>query len=141
MNTDLSYLIAPFLAWFLGGSLKFLVNSVRSGGLAFDKIGYGGFPSNHGGIVGSVVFLVAIKEGIDHPAFGVAAALAFIVVLDAAGLRRHIGRHAEAINALRTGEKPLRERIGHRPVEIGAGMVVGLLSAWMADALFSFGHI
>ena len=130
------YLITPFAAWLVAGCLKFLINSLRSGGAAFSQIGYGGLPSNHTSIVISTATLIALKEGFDHPAFGVAITLAFIVVLDASSLRRQIGRHAVTINELAgksagSREIPaLRERVGHTPLEIVAGVVVGILVAW-----------
>lgn len=102
MTIDLSYVITPLLAWLLAGCSKFAINSLRARRLAFDLIGYGGMPSNHSAIVGSMVVLIALREGIAHPAFGVALTLAFIVLLDASSLRRQVGLHAQAINALST---------------------------------------
>jgi acid phosphatase family membrane protein YuiD len=126
---DLSYALTPFLAWLVAGVLKFTINSIKAGQLAFGLIGYGGLPSNHSAIVSSVAALVAFKEGLDHPAFGVALGLAFVVMLDANSLRRQVGKHAEAINRL-NADRPdttrLRERMGHTRVEIAAGILVGV---------------
>ena len=129
---DYVYAITPFVAWLVAGSLKFLVNSARAGKPAFGLIGYGGLPSNHSAIVSSMAALIAFREGIGSPAFGVALTLAFIVILDASSLRKQIGRQAVAINALNEAspEAPrLRERIGHTPLEIAAGIVVGIAVA------------
>jgi acid phosphatase family membrane protein YuiD len=101
---DLSYAVTPFLAWLIAGVLKFTINSLKAGQLAFGLIGYGGLPSNHSAIVSSVAALIAFKEGLEHPAFGVALALAFIVMLDANSLRRQVGKHAEALNRLNAGQ-------------------------------------
>lgn len=136
---DLSYLLTPFFAWLVTGIVKFLVNSVRAGRLAFDLIGYGGMPSNHSAIVSSMAMLVALKEGVHHPAFGVAVTLAFIVMLDASSLRKAVGRHAVAINRLRgddPAQVPLRERMGHSPVEIGAGVIVGSVVSFGVSLVF-----
>lgn len=135
---DPSYLLTPFLAWLAAGSLKFLINSVKAGELAFKQVGYGGLPSNHSSIVSSTAALIALREGIATPAFGVAVTLAFIVMLDANSLRRQVGRQAEAINRLAKGEEgsaPLRERMGHSRVEILAGIVVGSVVAWLVYAV------
>ncbi|WP_281915779.1 divergent PAP2 family protein [Caldimonas thermodepolymerans] len=131
---DLSYALTPFLAWVVAGGTKFLINSLRAGAPAFGQIGYGGLPSNHSAIVSSMAALIAWREGLGHPAFGVAVTLAFIVVLDAASLRREVGKHAAALNRLAAGagsnpQRPLRERMGHRPVEIAAGIAVGVAVA------------
>lgn len=138
MSLDPSYLITPFLAWLVAGSCKFAINCLRERRLAFDLIGYGGLPSNHSAITGSMVVLIALKEGIDTPAFGVALTLAYIVILDAGSLRRQIGRHAQAINRLASKQaRPLRERVGHSPLEIAAGLLVGGATAALVYSLWS----
>jgi acid phosphatase family membrane protein YuiD len=134
MLIDFSYLSTPFLAWFIAGALKFMINYARHGGGAVGLIGYGGMPSNHTAIVASMTVLIALKHGIQEPAFGVALALSFIVVLDASSLRRHVGMHASALNSLRkedTDYAPLRERIGHSLAEIAGGLATGAVVACM----------
>jgi acid phosphatase family membrane protein YuiD len=133
--SDFSYLITPFLAWLIAGSLKFLINCIRAKRLAFDLIGYGGLPSNHTAIVSSIAALIALRDGMDNPAFGVSLALAFIVILDASSLRRQVGKHAAAINYL-LKQAPnygafLRERMGHTQAEIFAGILVGISVAML----------
>ncbi|KVO37540.1 divergent PAP2 family protein [Burkholderia ubonensis] len=126
---DLSYALAPLLAWLVAGILKFAINSIKSGKFAFGLIGYGGLPSNHSAIVSSTAALIAFKEGIGSAAFGVALTLAFVVMLDANSLRRQVGKHAAAINSLRVASDdhdPLRETMGHTRIEIAAGVVVGI---------------
>ena len=131
---DLSYLLTPLLTWLVVGPIKFCITSVRQRRLAFNLIGNGGFPSNHSAVVTSMATLIALHEGISHPAFGVAVTLAFIVMIDANSLRQHVGRHAAAINRLASsapadGAAPhvhLRERMGHTLVEIGGGIVTGI---------------
>lgn len=133
-----AYLLTPFLAWLVAGCSKFTINSLKAGKPAFGLIGYGGLPSNHSAIVSSMAALIAFKQGLDQPAFGVALTLAFIVMLDANSLRLQVGRHAAAINllaALEANHKPLRERIGHTRIEILAGILVGILVAWGVTAV------
>lgn len=130
--SDISYALTPFAAWLVAGVLKFAVNSIKAGAPAFGLIGYGGLPSNHSAIVSSMAALIAFKEGVGHPAFGVALTLAFIVMLDASSLRRQVGRHAASINRLavdRPGHAVLRERMGHTHIEILAGILVGIAVA------------
>lgn len=120
------------MAWLVAGVTKFVINSIRAKKLAFGLVGYGGLPSNHSAIVSSMVFLIALLEGINTPEFGVAITLAFIVLLDANSLRNQVGKQAQAINQLQTDSdiKPLRERMGHSRIEILAGVVVGGLVAF-----------
>lgn len=131
------YLITPFVAWFVAGVTKFVINSIRAKQWAFGLVGYGGLPSNHSAIVSSMVMLIALKEGISHPAFGVAIALAFIVMLDANSLRRQVGKQAAVINQLTGSEAPLRERIGHTKIEIAAGILTGCLVAYVLFKMLS----
>lgn len=126
---DLSYILTPFVTWFVAGVTKFAVNSIKAREKAFGLIGYGGLPSNHSAIVSSMAALIALKEGMDSPAFGAAITLAFIVILDASSLRRQVGRHAVAINKLALTDmahQALRERMGHTAVEVTAGVLVGI---------------
>jgi acid phosphatase family membrane protein YuiD len=132
---EFSYVLTPFLAWLVAGILKFLINSLKARRFALDLIGYGGLPSNHAAIVSSIAMLIALKEGVNTPSFGVAIALIFIVILDASSLRKQVGKHAAAINqlnALTTGSPSiLRERMGHTRIEIFAGVITGSAVAYL----------
>ena len=137
---DLTYLITPFLTWLVVGPIKFLINSARQRRWAFNLVGNGGFPSNHSSVVSSMATLIALREGMDHPAFGVAVTLAFIVMIDANSLRQHVGRQAAAINRLAvevTGHVTLRERMGHTLVEICGGIVTGIGMGFLVYHLFA----
>lgn len=135
---DISYIITPFVAWVIAGSAKFVINSAKAKNAAFKQIGYGGFPSNHTSIVTSIAWLIALKEGVASPALGVAIALSFIVILDATSLRVKVGAHAKRLNSMRPDEEPLRERVGHTPVEILGGIVTGLFTALLMNYLTSW---
>lgn len=135
---DIAYAVTPIVAWVLVGPLKFLINSVRVRKWAFNLIGNGGFPSNHSAVVSSTATLIALREGVSHPAFGVAITLAFIVVIDANSLRQHVGKHAAAINQLAKDSatpQRLRERMGHTIFEILGGLVTGVLVAATINGL------
>ena len=89
---------------------------------------------------GLAAHVLAQAVGIDHPAFGVAVTLAFIVMIDANSLRQHVGRQAAAINRLASGaasHKTLRERMGHTLVEIGGGIVTGIGMGFLIHSVFS----
>ncbi|AKU21937.1 divergent PAP2 family protein [Massilia sp. MB5] len=139
---DLAYLLTPVMTWTVVGPIKFLINSVRARRWAFNLVGNGGFPSNHSAVVSSMATLIALREGIGHPAFGVAVTLCFIVIIDANSLRQHVGRQAAAINRLAkddTGHKGLRERMGHTVVEILGGLATGIAMGHLIHALFARG--
>lgn len=136
---DIAYLVTPLLTWITVGPIKFLINSIRARKWAFNLVGNGGFPSNHSAVVSSMATLIALREGIGHPAFGVAVTLCFIVIIDANSLRQHVGRQAAAINRLADGRpdhKWLRERMGHTVVEICGGLATGIAIGHLVHALF-----
>lgn len=137
---DLAYLLTPLITWTLVGPIKFLINSARARRWAFNLVGNGGFPSNHSAVVSSMATLIALREGLGHPAFGVAVTLCFIVIIDANSLRQHVGKQAAAINRL-AGDAPghhwLRERMGHTIVEIGGGLITGIAIGHLVFALFA----
>jgi acid phosphatase family membrane protein YuiD len=136
---NLVYLVTPVLTWMVVGPIKFLITSARQRRWAFNLVGNGGFPSNHSSVVTSMATLIALREGMSHPAFGVAVTLAFIVMIDANSLRQHVGRHAAAINRLAgegNGHAWLRERMGHTLVEIGGGIGTGIAMGFVVNALF-----
>ena len=136
MQIGYPYLVTPFLAWLCCGLLKFLINSLKQKKLAFDLIGYGGIPSNHSAIVGSMASLIAFKEGINTPVFGVALTLAYIVMMDANGLRKKVEAQAIEINKLKNYTAPvLRERVGHSKIEILAGLLLGIILGGLISSL------
>jgi uncharacterized protein len=137
---DITYLVTPVLTWLVVGPIKFLINSARQRRWAFNLVGNGGFPSNHSAVVTSMATLIALREGMGDPAFGVAVTLAFVVMIDANSLRQHVGRQAAAINRLAAGQaghKVLRERMGHTLVEIAGGVATGIAMGFAVHAVLA----
>jgi hypothetical protein len=135
---EIIYLVTPVLTWMVVGPIKFLISSIRLRRWAFDLVGNGGFPSNHSAVVSSMATLIALREGMGHPAFGVAVTLAFIVMIDANSLRQHVGRHAVALNRLHDGKTEyvvLRERMGHTKIEILGGVLTGIGMGFLISAV------
>ena len=134
-----AYIIAPFAGWVASGGMKFLVHCVRERRLATDKIGtYGGLPSTHTTIVTTTAALIGFEEGLRSPALAAALALCVIVVMDATGLRRHVGRHARSLNRLldgQPGHARLHETVGHRRVEVAAGCTLGVACGFALSLL------
>jgi acid phosphatase family membrane protein YuiD len=136
---DVAYVIAPFTEWFIAGSLKLVINYLRSGWLVWNQLGLGGLPSNHTAVVSSTAVLIGLREGVNTALFAIAVTLAIIVILDALNLRREVGAHAAALNELLRGDaqrQSLREHVGHRQVEVLTGFLVGLGCALLLHAVF-----
>lgn len=135
------YALAPFIGWFVSGVTKFLINYLRFGKEARKMVGNGGFPSTHTTVMVTTVFLIGLQEGFTHPIFGLGVAVTFIIIIDATGLRRAVGKHAAALNQLaderpdRARTKPFRESMGHTRWEIAGGLVLGILLATLLQLL------
>jgi acid phosphatase family membrane protein YuiD len=135
---DAAYPLAPVVGYLAAGSLKFLVNTLRDGRPAWRGIGLGGAVSTHTTIVWTTCWLLGLRGGFGQPAFSVALTLAVIVMIDALDLRRKIGRQSRALKTLFPGHEAvagLRERLGHRPSEVLAGIGLGGVCAFLLNLL------
>jgi acid phosphatase family membrane protein YuiD len=131
-------LLTGIAGWILAQALKIPIDYFRSHqwhwALFFAA---GGMPSSHSALVTSTAMAVGLHYGFDNPVFGVATALAMIVVYDATGIRRQAGMQAQKINILveellqghPISEEHLREVLGHTPLEALGGVVLGLAVA------------
>ncbi len=128
--------IAALLGWMLGQFLKFpfeyLLNKRWNWGIIFSS---GGLPSSHSSLVTAVTLTIGLQEGFGSAIFALSAAIAMVVIYDAAGVRRQAGIHAERINEImnhffesgQLPEKELKEMLGHTPFEVIAGILLGVL--------------
>ena len=129
------------LAQFIKPFLEFLETRRWSWGLWFSS---GGNPSSHSALVVSAMLAIGLFDGFDTPVFALSVAIAMVVVYDAAGVRREAGKHAERINILieelfsgmPISDKQLKEVIGHTPLEVMAGVLLGTATALTSYILF-----
>ncbi len=96
----------------------------------------GGMPSSHSSTVTALCTAVGLREGMDSTLFGVTLVFSLIVMYDAAGLRRAVGKQAALLNKIiedlefnrgKLAEKRLKELLGHTPVEIIMGAFLGIV--------------
>ena len=93
-------------------------------------------PSSHSAVVTVLATLIGKQEGIQSPLFALAVVFAFIVMYDAAGIRRAAGKQAIILNkiletpGLTTVEvqEKLIEALGHTPVQVFVGALVGIIA-------------
>lgn len=115
-------IIIPFIAILLAEVLKVTIDLLRKRSkLRF--IAPGGMPSGHSAFVGSLVAVVAYREGIESTLFMITAVVALIVMYDAVTLRHQAGRHAESINKHHASK--LEESLGHNLWEVIVGALFG----------------
>ena len=97
----------------------------------------GGMPSSHSSFVTSLATVVGYKNGFESVEFAMSAVFAFIVMYDASGVRRAVGKQAAILNAILDDwhhkkpieQKRLKELIGHTPKEVYAGALLGIVVA------------
>jgi uncharacterized protein len=97
----------------------------------------GGMPSSHSALMTATTLAIGLYHGLDHPAFAIGVALTMIVTYDAAGVRQQAGIHAQRINVIfgelmhghPVSERDLREVLGHTPLEVIGGILLGLAVA------------
>ncbi len=135
-------------AWLFSCVLKGLIEMFRTKRIDWHRFfGPGGMPSSHSTIVTSLATCVGIYEGFDTSLFVVCCALALIVMYDASGVRRAAGEQAKIINMIveaweekdpvQNAEK-LKEILGHTPLQVAAGAILGVLFAIIASAIAGF---
>lgn len=121
----------PLIAWGVAGTLKFCINYMRFGKQAVSRIGNGGFPSTHTSVVSSAVMYCGFKYGFEEPIFSLGVAFLWIVIIDALGIRRAVGKHAQTLNRMANAVEKLRESQGHTIYEIIGGLIVGTTLAYV----------
>ena len=130
------YIVVPFLLWFFIQLFKVIYDLITTKKFNFKRIlGAGGMPSSHSAVVVGLATLIGKGEGVDSPIFALSMVLAFVVMYDAAGVRRAAGKQAELLNKLietpglsgmQVSEK-LVEVLGHTPFQVLVGALIGFV--------------
>ncbi len=127
-----------FVAWFIAQFMKVILT------LAFEKRldigrfwGSGGFPSSHTSSVMSVSTAIGLDTGFDTPFYALSLVFTLIVMYDASGVRRAVGKQAVILNEMihdisehkHIEQEQLKELVGHTPFEVIGGAILGILVA------------
>lgn len=130
------FVYIPLLTWFGIQLFKVIHDLVVTKKFNFKRImGAGGMPSSHTGVVVSLATMIGRSEGFNSPIFAVSLAFAFVVMYDAAGVRRAAGKQAQLLNKLvetpgLTGiqvQEKLVEVLGHTPKQVLVGAIIGII--------------
>lgn len=137
-------IIIAFIAWILNQSLKMIVFYITEKKWDIRRFtGAGGMPSTHSALSTCVAITIGIKEGWETPLFALAIVIAFIIMADAAGVRRETGEQAKVLNKIileffreiKLKDKRLKELVGHTPFEVIVGAFMGIVMAWILCAI------
>ncbi|MBR6570949.1 MAG: divergent PAP2 family protein [Clostridia bacterium] len=132
-------LFAGLIGWFLAQALKIPIHYLVEKEWDWHRFhGSGGMPSSHTSMVVATSIMLGGIYGFDSPMFAVAVIFASVVMYDATGVRRETGRQAEVINRILKdvlingrpiSDVELKELVGHKPVEVAGGALLGILIA------------
>jgi len=135
---DNKVLIIALTGWFLAQVIKIPMEYYRTRRWDWSMLlDAGGMPSSHSALIVGATLAIGLYYGFDQPLFALGVAISMIVTYDAAGVRRQAGIHAERINVLfdellhghMWDEDELREVLGHTPLEVAGGILLGLIVA------------
>jgi acid phosphatase family membrane protein YuiD len=133
---DNRVLAASFLAWFIAQGSKLIVDLIRQRKFMISRLtSSGGMPSSHSALVTGLATATGRLEGVNSPLFAITVVLASIVMYDAAGVRRAVSIQARILNQMLDemyqghpiAEKRLRELIGHTPIQVFVGGLLGIV--------------
>ena len=132
-------LLSAATGWAAAQILKTIIHALLEDEWKLERlVGSGGMPSSHAATVCALVTAAAYNYGPNSFEFTISFLLAIIVLHDARGVRLETGKQAEILNEIvkylrmeeghtTLPEKELKELIGHTPVQVGAGMVIGFI--------------
>ena len=134
------FLLCPLGSWFAAQVLKVIINAILTKKLDWERlIGDGGMPSGHSATVSSLAMLSLLRCGPGSFEFAACAILAIVVCHDAMGVRLETGKQAQLLNEITKTvelftkkdlpEVKLKELVGHTPLQVLAGVTIGLCNA------------
>lgn len=139
--------IAAVTGWFVAQVLKTIIHVILTKEFVAERmVGSGGMPSSHSSTVCALVTATCFEFGSGSFEFAMAAIFAIIVMYDAMGVRRETGIQAKLLNdILKTFEDmgrseisahdKLKEFVGHTPLQVLMGALLGILIAVLMYAL------
>lgn len=129
---------ATLLAWVIAQCIKIILVYITTRKLDYTRIfGSGGMPSSHSAGMVALTTIAFLRCGFASSEFAICLVVSLIVMYDAAGVRRATGEHATIINKMIElyqdgenlfGEKTLKELIGHTPLQVLMGAVLGFVT-------------
>lgn len=132
-------LMAAVLSWFIAQIIKTIIVLIQTKAFVPERLfGAGGMPSAHSALVCSLFMCVAHERGLASPEFAIAFCFAMVIIYDAMGIRRAAGEQAKAINRMsdifekegvQVNQKDLKEYLGHTPLEVLGGVLLGIIVA------------
>ena len=136
-------LITTVCGWFIAQSIKVFIGVIVKRKFDFRWfVGTGGMPSAHASGASALATATGMHFGFDSPLFALAVMFALVTMFDAQGVRRSTGKQAEILNKVmedihwagKVGEDRLKELIGHTPLQVIIGSILGITIALLMSA-------
>lgn len=132
-----AFIIIPLTAGILAQVAKFVIYSIKHGTDWRFLLEYGHMPSSHTSMMSALIWTIGYYRGVTTPEFAMALVITILVMSDAMRLRMYVGSYGKMINNLMehlrvdsySMPEKLKERVGHKPSEIFAGVVLGVFTA------------
>ena len=140
-------LISAVLGWTVAQFLKTVIDMVINKSFNPERIfGSGGMPSSHSATFFAHTTAYEMKYGVGSFEFAISFVLSMIVMYDAMGVRRETGKQAKLLNSVFFEnilnldgvflQEKLKEYVGHTPLQVVAGAVLGILLAVLTGKLY-----
>ncbi len=140
-------LVSSVVGWTVAQFLKTIIDLILNRSFNPERIfGSGGMPSSHSATVCALATASGMRYGVGSFEFAISFVLAMVVMYDAMGVRRETGKQAKLLNTVFFEnilnidgvvlQEKLKEYVGHTPLQVAAGAVLGIGLALVIDAFY-----
>ncbi len=140
-------LMSGVAGWVVAQVLKTLLDIALNQSFNPERlVGSGGMPSSHSATVCALTTAAGLRYGAGSFEFSVCFILSMVVMYDAIGVRQETGKQAKVLNSLLFDDflkldgvvlqEKLKEYVGHTPIQVAAGAILGVIIAFVMDPMF-----
>ena len=141
---EYKYILIPLLSIIVAQIIKTIIETISTKRFSLERLfnGAGGMPSTHTTAVISLTTLIYIDYCLTSELFAICLIFSLIVMYDAMGIRYETGKQAEMINLLikkanlKESFVLLKEKIGHKPIEVLGGTITGIILSIIMNSIF-----
>ncbi len=127
-------------SWFIAQVIKLVLTMINERRFDITKLtSSGGMPSSHSSFTVALAMGLGQTYGYDSALFAIGAVFSFVVMYDAANVRLEAGKQATLLNkivehieghqTLKLQDFQLKELLGHTPIQVLAGAILGIVVA------------
>ena len=145
LTNSIEIIMSAISANFIAQLYKFIAFIIINKQLNFKRLFQtGGMPSSHSSFMMAMTISTGLIEGFNSTEFAIALTIALVVMYDAAGLRRAVGKQASVINQIvaeifsehpHLSSQRFRELLGHTPIEVFVGAILGSTIAYFIHTI------